>query len=62
VCDCTAEYYCHACNKSGLAAIAFVDKEYPARSAFYVLNKVNAARRRVRVPEQRRGSRRQRAS
>mmetsp|Transcript_11320 Transcript_11320/g.15411 ORF Transcript_11320/g.15411 Transcript_11320/m.15411 type:complete len:200 (-) Transcript_11320:23-622(-) len=34
------EYYCHACNKNGLAAIAFVDREYPARSAFYILNKV----------------------
>mmetsp|Transcript_2689 Transcript_2689/g.3062 ORF Transcript_2689/g.3062 Transcript_2689/m.3062 type:complete len:200 (+) Transcript_2689:277-876(+) len=34
------EYYVHTTNKGGLAAIAFVDREYPARSAFCVLNKV----------------------
>jgi len=34
------EYYVHASNKNGLAAITFVDREYPARSAFYFLNKV----------------------
>lgn len=34
------EYIVHACNKNGLAAIAFMDREYPSRSSFYVLNKV----------------------
>jgi len=34
------EYYVHASNKNGLSAITFVDREYPARSAFYFLNKV----------------------
>ncbi|KAK3281719.1 VAMP-like protein ykt61 [Cymbomonas tetramitiformis] len=34
------EYMVHSCNKNGLSAIAFVDREYPSRSTFCVLNKV----------------------
>lgn len=36
---CTAEYICHVANRDGLAAIIFVDREYPVRSAFSVLQK-----------------------
>lgn len=34
------EFYCHAHNRDGLVGIVFVDKEYPVRSAFCVVNKV----------------------
>lgn len=34
------EYFCHVANRNGLAAIAVVDREYPARAAFSVLQKV----------------------
>lgn len=34
------EYICHVTNRNGLAAIVFVDREYPVRSAFSVLQKV----------------------
>ncbi|KAK9830099.1 hypothetical protein WJX72_009776 [[Myrmecia] bisecta] len=33
-------YFCHAFNRDGLVGIAFVDQEYPSRSAFCVVNKV----------------------
>ena len=32
--------FCHAYNRDGLLATVFVDKEYPARSAFCVLNRL----------------------
>lgn len=38
-----AEYICHVANRDGLAAIIFVDKDYPARSAFSVLQKVRVS-------------------
>ena len=34
------EFFCHAHNRDGLVGIVFVDKEYPVRSAFCVVNKV----------------------
>ena len=34
------EYVAHVYNKGGLVAIVFVDREYPTRSAFSLLNKV----------------------
>ena len=34
------EYMGHVYNKNGIVAIVFADKEYPARSAFCVVNKV----------------------
>ncbi len=34
------EYVCHVHNKDGLAGIVFVDREYPSRSAFCVVNAV----------------------
>mmetsp|Transcript_9932 Transcript_9932/g.36331 ORF Transcript_9932/g.36331 Transcript_9932/m.36331 type:complete len:198 (-) Transcript_9932:7369-7962(-) len=34
------EYLCHAFNKQGLVGACFVDREYPMRSAFSVVNKV----------------------
>lgn len=40
-----AEYICHVANRDGLAAIIFVDREYPVRSAFSVLQKVRCSAR-----------------
>ena len=34
------EYYAHIYNRDGLVGIAIVDKDYPARAAFGVVNKV----------------------
>jgi len=34
------EYVVHCYNRNGLCGLAFVDKEYPLRSAFSVINKV----------------------
>mmetsp|Transcript_10367 Transcript_10367/g.31209 ORF Transcript_10367/g.31209 Transcript_10367/m.31209 type:complete len:200 (-) Transcript_10367:2231-2830(-) len=34
------DYFCHAHNQNGLVGIVFVDKDYPVRSAFCVVNKV----------------------
>jgi hypothetical protein len=34
------EYYCHVHNRDGLVGIAFVDKDYPSRAAFSIVNKV----------------------
>ena len=34
------EYYCHAFNRDGLVGIAFVDKDYPARAGFCVVNQI----------------------
>lgn len=34
------EYMVHCYNRNGLCGLAFVDKEYPMRSAFSVINKV----------------------
>lgn len=34
------EYYAHIYNRDGLVGVAVVDKDYPARAAFGVVNKV----------------------
>lgn len=34
------EYFCHVYNRDGLVGIAFVDKDYPARAGFCVVNKI----------------------
>lgn len=34
------DFFCHAHNRDGLVGVVFVDKEYPVRSAFCVVNKV----------------------
>ncbi|DBA93073.1 hypothetical protein WJX82_003350 [Trebouxia sp. C0006] len=34
------EYYAHIYNRDGLVGIAIVDKDYPARAAFGVVNKI----------------------
>ena len=34
------EYFCHAYNKDGLIGIAFVDRDYPVRAGFCVVNKI----------------------
>lgn len=34
------EYFCHVHNREGLVGIAFVDKDYPSRAAFSIVNKV----------------------
>ena len=34
------EYYAHIYNRDGLVGISIVDKDYPARAAFGVVNKV----------------------
>jgi hypothetical protein len=34
------EYFCHVHNRDGLVGIAFVDKDYPSRAAFSIVNKV----------------------
>ena len=34
------EYYAHIFNRDGLVGVAIVDKDYPARAAFGVVNKI----------------------
>jgi hypothetical protein len=34
------DFFCHSHNRDGLVGVVFVDKEYPVRSAFCVVNKV----------------------
>jgi synaptobrevin homolog YKT6 len=34
------EYFCHVHNRDGLVGIAFVDKDYPSRAAFSIVNKI----------------------
>eukprot|EP00850_Spirogloea_muscicola_P024553 SM001038S09167 [mRNA] locus=s1038:51:1507:+ [translate_table: standard] len=41
-----AEYMVHCFNKGGLCGLAFVDRAYPMRSAFSVINKVSSGARR----------------
>lgn len=36
------DFFCHAHNRDGLVGVVFVDKEYPVRSAFCVVNKVRS--------------------
>lgn len=39
VCMISEEYLCHVTNRQGLVGIAVVDKEYPTRAAFSVIQK-----------------------
>lgn len=34
------EYFCHVFNRDGLVGVAFVDRDYPARAGFCVVNAV----------------------
>jgi synaptobrevin homolog YKT6 len=34
------DYFCHVFNRDGLVGIAFVDKDYPVRAGFCVVNKI----------------------
>ena len=47
------DFFCHSHNRDGLVGVVFVDKEYPVRSAFCVVNKVQRPSKMPTMPYQR---------